>query len=121
MIKLSPAIHPEAIRIDIDGDDQIMLENLCDHGFTDLKLTVSFYDQQENYLDFQDFEIEDLSSRSSQTVELDIKAPDGALTGTLDLEGTRQTFLKRHWGKLSTVVILIWGLIVLSRRFAPDL
>jgi uncharacterized membrane protein len=115
-ITLIAGLTPEPIELGLQAGHRITLENSCDHAFTDLKLTVSFYDEADNYLDFQEFEIEDLAAHSNCENPLNIKAPKGAVFGAIDLEGIELTFLKRHRGKLSTVVILIWGLIVLSRR-----
>jgi len=38
---------------------------------------------------------------------------------TIDISGQEQTFLKRHWKRLSTIIAVTWGLIVVARRLAP--
>ena len=119
-IKFDTGLHPERLGAELESINSLILTNKSPLAFAEIKLTVSYFDEQGQYLDFEDFDIEDIPGHTHRLTELSLKMPEGTCRGTLDIEGVEQNFLRRHWGKLSTFVIIIWGLIVLSRRLAPD-
>ena len=101
-------------------DSELCVTNSAAEPFSQLKLTISYYDGNGSYLDFEDIELDDIPARGEQRIPLKLNPPDQAVSATVDVTGTRQTFLQRNWKWLSTIAIVIWGLIILSRRLAPD-
>jgi hypothetical protein len=52
-------------------------------------------------------------------MSLVLTPPEETASATIDISGQKQTFLKRHWKLISTVVALTWGFIIVARRLTP--
>jgi len=87
--------------------------------FQDIRLTISYFDYENQYIDFEDVEVEPTPASEQRDIELSLEPPGNAMFATIDISGQEQTFLKRHWKLLSTIVAVSWGLIVVARRLAP--
>lgn len=120
MINLNAGIHPADLTVDIEQDQTVQLENHSQIAFAKIKLTISYFDAENRYIDFEDVELEAVGATSRTRHELVLeKRPSNAAIATIDVEAEQQTFLRRHWRLISTVVIVCWGIIVLSRRLFP--
>ena len=119
-ITFETGLEPELLHLDFDQTRTAKLSNHSGDSFQALGLTVSYYND-EGYLDFEDLSLEDLEAYGQRTFDLTLQPPEGTTRAVVDLKGEQQTWLKRHWRLISTVVIIGWGVIVLSRRLFPSL
>jgi len=121
-IKLATGLSPELLECQLGSlaSSEIKISNLSELPFSQIKLTISYYDSEGKYLDFEDVELDDISGFEEIVFPLELDTVDESESATIDIEGVKQTFLKRNWKLISTVVVVIWGLIILSRRLAPD-
>ena len=87
--------------------------------FQDIRLTVSYFDHANRHIDFEDVEVEPTPASVQRDIALSLAPPGNAMFATIDISGQEQTFLKRHWKRLSTIIAVTWGLIVVARRLAP--
>lgn len=100
-------------------NNRVMLTNQSHFTFQDIRLTISYFDQANQYIDFEDVEVEPAQASEQREIELNLAPPGNAMFVTIDISGQEQTFLKRHWKLLSTIVAVAWGLIVVAQRLAP--
>lgn len=118
----SPALriglHPALLVGTVDSNC-VVLTNRGHFTFQDIRLTISYFDHAHQYIDFKDVEVEPTQASEQREIELSLEPPGNAMFATIDISGQEQTFLKRHWKLLSTIVAVTWGLIVVARRLAP--
>jgi hypothetical protein len=115
----SIGISPEDLLASITTEACLSLNNQSQHPYADLKLTVSYFNSDAAYLDFEDIELESLASGRQRVMSLVLTPPEETASATIDISGQKQTFLKRHWKLISTVVALTWGFIIVARRLTP--
>jgi hypothetical protein len=97
----------------------LSLNNQSQHPYADLKLTVSYFNSDAAYLDFEDIKLGSLAPGRQRAMSLVLTPPEETASATIDISGQKQTFLKRHWKLISTVVALTWGFIIVARRLTP--
>tara|TARA_R110002072_G_scaffold20841_6_gene75238 strand:+ start:9082 stop:9510 length:429 start_codon:yes stop_codon:yes gene_type:complete len=116
---IKTGIQPTQLTGTITSEGKLKIDNHSQHPFSDIKLTVSYFGVEDNYLDFEDIDIDAITPGSHRQIELSLSPPDNTASATIDISGQKQTFLKRHWKLISTIAALTWGLIVVARRLAP--
>ena len=119
---LNIGLTPDLLECSLELEDtahELNIKNSSLHSFGLIKLTVSYYDSEDVYLDFEDIELDEIPGHQSRNIPLAFAQPDRATTATIDVTGVEQTFLKRHWKLISTVAVVIWGIVILTRRLAP--
>jgi threonyl-tRNA synthetase len=117
-IGLRIGLQPELLVGTVDNN-RVMLTNQGHFTFQDIRLTISYFDHANQYIDFEDVEVEPTQAAEQREIELNLAPPGNAMFVTIDISGQEQTFLKRHWKLLSTIMAVTWGLIVVARRLAP--
>ena len=108
-----------ALLVGTVDNNRVLLTNQGHFRFQDIRLTISYFDHANRYIDFEDVEVEPTQASEQREIELSLAPPGNAMFATIDISGQEQTFLKRHWKILSTIVAVTWCLIVVARRLAP--
>ncbi len=96
----------------------LQISNHSDYSYDKLLVTVSYFDYTDSYLDYSDHDIPKLSANKQVEHQLQLALPRHTDHLVVDVSGEKQTFIQRHWRAISTVGILLWGVIVLTRRFS---
>lgn len=115
----SIGISPEELTCSVTRDAGLNLDNQSQHPYADISLTVSYFDSDKGYLDFEDIELESLGPGCQRAMSLVLTPPENTTSATIDISGQKQTFLKRHWKIISTVAAVAWGLYIVSNRLTP--
>mgnify|MGYP003626406917 CR=1 FL=1 len=92
--------------------NQLTLTNPTQQAFGDIRLTISYFDSDARYLDFEDIDVDAIE-------DLELNPVGAATSATIDISAQHQTFLKRHWKLICTITAVTWAVIILARRLAP--
>lgn len=116
-----PGNLPEALELFARADsDELTLRftNHSDIKMSDIEVTLSYFDEENLYIDFQDFLPEPVESGNSRADIYTLKCPEEAKFCTIDVTAVQQTFWRRHWKLISTVTLIAWTFILLARRWS---
>ena len=79
-------------------------------------LTISFFTGSDEYLDFEEVKPDYMEPGENRTIQQCLTLPEDTAKIVVDVSAVKQTWLKRHWQVISTVGIVLWGIIILVRR-----
>jgi hypothetical protein len=88
-----------------------MLQVLFGH-----ELTISYFNAQDGYLDFEETSSEFLQHAKSRAIVQQLTPPAETKHLIIDISVTEQSMIKRHWKTVSTIAIVLWGIVILARR-----
>ena len=117
-IDLSIGIKHQKLRAHLAAN-QLTLTNPTHQAFGDIRLTISYFDSNARYLDFEDIEVDAIDAGENRSLGLELNPVSAATSATIDISAQHQTFLKRHWKLICTITAVTWAVIILARRLAP--
>ena len=110
---------PESINIrpSLEGPELILeIESTSDFKLDHFKLTTSHYDDSERYLDYSETSFDAMQPGESRREIIHLDLPKRTKHSIGDFSLVEQTWLKRHWQKITTLALVTWTLILLARR-----
>ena len=78
--------------------------------------TLSYFGKQGEYLDFEEIRPELMEPGENRTIHQGLHPPCESTQMVLDVSADEQTWIKRHWRLISTIAVLLWGIVILARR-----
>ena len=99
-----------------DDSVNLVTENRSVHVAAEIQVTVSYFDEHDSYISFQDHDLADIAGNQQRSQGLECVIPPRASSMIVDVTAAQQTLMRRHWKKLVIVASIVWGLVIVARR-----